>query len=468
MEKVFVANRGEIATSIIRSAKKAGLKTKALWVKGDPSFHRQIADELVITESANVLLNAKAIVEAADGCNYLHPGYGFLGESHLLYYEAKLRGITPFMPDENVILFGLNKLLFWKELERQKLPVLPFFEKVVRSTTELKEAANIVGFPLVLKSNIGCGGKAIAIVENEEQLYEKFLTVQRTSTILFDSGDIVVQKFAKGDVISVAVLSDGNDLFILPPTKSILFRKFQKLATSTEVSSSVARKVEKLTRSILANHRFKGIVEIEFIESEGELYPIELNPRLPSDYHIINAALQDDIVFWAIKAHLGEKVKINTRKEKECVWFKVYAEDVLNNNQPVPDFIEKVVVPHFRNLRWYPSVTYPSKLPISFEALIGVAVAVEDTMEAAKDSAIQILSEIIVTGVPTNKTLIKAALMNKSLEEVISEIEELEIYAAIGSALHDYFSINATKPINVSRTNWKDLNKFKAMFISRI
>jgi len=305
--KVLIANRGEIAVRIIRACREMDIETVAIYALGnESSLHVSLADQAVCIGDANPLdsyLNQERIISAAKitGANAIHPGYGFLSESASFAKNVEQNNIHFIGPTDTTMELMGDKITARQTVDRAGVPIIPGSTAAVESVEAVKEIANDIGYPLVLKAASGGGGKGIRIVKTEENLEKAFKEAKNEGKKYFDDDRVYVETFIPvAKHVEVQVLGDGYDNYIhLGERDCSVQRKNQKLieespcaALSEAMRASMCNDAVKVARA--SNYRSAGT--IEYLVTDDAYYFIEMNARIQVEHTVTEMRSNRDLL----------------------------------------------------------------------------------------------------------------------------------------------------------------------------
>ena len=351
MNKILIANRGEIAVRIIRACKEMNIKTVAVYSEIDKdALHTKLADEAICigpSSPAKSYLNIKNIIEAAciTGADSLHPGFGFLSENSQfakICEESKIKFIGP--TSEVIDLLG-NKSNAKEMMKKEGIPVIPGSNGSVKSSKEAVEVAKEIGYPVILKAAAGGGGKGIRIANNKRELETNYNIVKQEAKISFNDDEIYIEKFIENPRhVEIQILADehGNVIHLGERDCSIQ-RKHQKIleeTPSTAVDEKLRNKMGAVAVKVAKVAGYSSCGTVEFlVDGDKNFYFMEMNTRIQVEHPITEMRTGIDIVKEQIKIAAGEKLKfkqkdVNFRGHTiEC---RINAENPNKNFMPCP------------------------------------------------------------------------------------------------------------------------------------
>ncbi|MDG2252030.1 MAG: acetyl-CoA carboxylase biotin carboxylase subunit [Methylophilaceae bacterium] len=348
IQKILIANRGEIAVRIIRACKEMGIISVAIYSDADRyGLHVKKADEsyYVGSDPLSGYLNAHRIVNIAvtSRCDAIHPGYGFLSENPELAAICKRRGIQFIGPDASVIKRMGDKIQARKAMIDAEVPVIPGSEGNINSLEEAKIFANSIGYPVMLKATNGGGGRGIRRCDNEKEMDSNFDRVISEATKAFGSPEIFIEKcVVTPKHIEVQVLADqhGNVVHLFERDCSIQRRnqKLIEIAPSPQLTEDQRNYIGNLAVKAAKAVNYENAGTVEFLlDSEDNFYFMEMNTRLQVEHTVTETITGIDIVQEQIRIASGIALKYEQDKITHrgyAIEFRINAEDPKNNFLP--------------------------------------------------------------------------------------------------------------------------------------
>lgn len=413
-KRILIANRGEIALRIIRSAKELGLTTVAVYSDIDKeSLHVKKADESIHlgpSLPAESYRNLKRLVEAAvdSKADLVHPGYGFLAENAEFAKAIQRKKITWVGPSPKTIKSMGDKIESRKLVSKIGLQPIPGQLKPARNRRDAMRDAREQGFPVALKAAHGGGGKGLRIVHNPDELLENYDIVRRESEAYFGSDDIYVEKFIKNAKhVETQILSDqhGNHVFLGERDCSTQ-RRNQKLIEESPaywISDEGREELKKQTLKIAEESEYINAGTVEFLADEEEnFYFLEMNTRLQVEHTVTEMRYGIDIVKEQIKIAMGHSLADKEWTPRgHSIEFRINAEDASKNFIPVPGTITEYREPIGTGVRvdgWARSGTHISHF---YDNLIAKLVVWGNDRKEAIEVGQRCLNEYVVLGIPT-------------------------------------------------------------------
>ncbi|MCW5922027.1 MAG: acetyl-CoA carboxylase biotin carboxylase subunit [Saprospiraceae bacterium] len=416
MQKILVANRGEIALRIMRTARRMGIRTVAVYSEADRNApHVRFADEAVLlgpAPSAQSYLRAEKIIEAAKklGVDGIHPGYGFLSENAAFAQMVTDASITFIGPRPSSIEMMGSKLAAKEAAKKFNVPMVPGIEEAITDVEMAKEIGRRVGYPILIKASAGGGGKGMRIVEREQDLKEQMERAISEAVSAFGDGSVFIEKYVTGPRhVEVQVMGDthGNIVYLFERECSIQ-RRHQKVveeAPSAILTPVLRKAMGEAAVRVAQACDYVGAGTVEFlVDAERNFYFLEMNTRLQVEHPVTEMITGLDLVEWQIRVARGEKLPFSQddlRINGHALELRVYAEDPLNNFLPSVGTLVKYRIPTGPDIRVDGGYEEGMEVPIYYDPMLAKLVA----HGATRDEAIQKMKEAIaayeVEGVAT-------------------------------------------------------------------
>ncbi len=416
MQRVLIANRGEIALRVIRACRKAGLETVAVYSEPDAnSPHIWVADTAVCIGPAPPLqsyLNGDAIlhVAKAESCDAIHPGYGFLAENAAFATACEDNGVTFIGPSAASIHTMGDKAEARRAAIRLGVPVVPGSKDSFVDSQAASDAVSDIGFPILLKARSGGGGRGMRVVENAAAFEGQFRQATAEAAAAFGDGGVYLERyFSRVRHIEVQVLGDGTGQAVhLWERDCSTQRRHQKL-----VEEALSPVLDAATREAICaaavsltggiNYRGAGTVEFLYDPAANEFYFIEMNTRIQVEHPVTEMLTGIDLVAEQLCIADGRSLSFDTPPPPSghAIEFRINAEDPARNFQPSPGRIEEWRPPTGRGIR-LDSHVYPGyHVPTFYDSLLGkLIVHGADRPDALAKSKLA-LSRFAVSGVET-------------------------------------------------------------------
>jgi len=307
IEKVLIANRGEIALRILRACREMGVQTVAVHSTADvDAMHVRLADESVCIgppQAQQSYLSIPAILSAAaiSGADAIHPGYGFLSENADFAAMVEEHGFTFIGPTSDHIKLMGDKIAAKQAVMDAGIPVVPGSDGAVRDATEAMEIAKGIGFPVIVKATAGGGGRGMKVAMTEGDLKEAFETARAEAASVFGNGDVYIEKFLNTPRhIEVQILADHHGNVVhLGERDCSLQRRHQKVleeAPSPALNTSQRTEIGEIVAKAIEKIGYRSVGTIEFLYEDGGFYFIEMNTRLQVEHPVTEMICGIDLV----------------------------------------------------------------------------------------------------------------------------------------------------------------------------
>ena len=417
VNKILIANRGEIAVRIIRACKEMNIKTVAVYSEVDKdAMHVKLADEAICIGPANSsksYLNFKNIIEAANitGADAIHPGFGFLSENSQFAKICEESNIKFIGPNYKVIEMMGNKSNAKELMKNAGVPVIPGSDGSVKGLKDAIKIANEIGYPVMLKAAAGGGGKGIRIVNIPEELESNYNIVKQEAKLSFNDDEIYIEKFVKNPRhVEIQILADehGNVIHLGERDCSIQ-RRNQKVieeTPSTAIDDKLRNKMGEAAIKAVKASGYTSCGTIEFlVDSDKNFYFMEMNTRIQVEHPITEERTGIDIVKAQIRISAGEPLKIKQKDVKfngysiEC---RINAENPAKNFRPCPGTITGVILPGGNGVRVDTAIYSGYTIPSNYDSMIAKIITHGDTRNEAISKMKRALEETVIEGVDTN------------------------------------------------------------------
>lgn len=416
MQKILVANRGEIALRVMRSAREMGIRTVAVYSAADrDALHVRYADEAVFIGEApsnqSYLLGEK-IVEAclATGAEAIHPGYGFLSENAAFARQVREAGLTLIGPSPEAMEIMGNKLSAKAAAMQYNIPMVPGTEEAITDIAEAKNRAIEVGFPILIKAAAGGGGKGMRIVDTVADFEEQMHLAVSEATSAFGDGSVFIERYVSSPKhIEIQVLGDthGNIVHLFERDCSVQ-RRHQKVieeAPSAILTPQIREAMGKCAVDVARSVNYTGAGTVEFIlDDQLNFYFLEMNTRLQVEHPVTEAITGIDLVKEQIKIARGEAIRFKQGDLKisgHAIELRVYAEDPANNFLPDIGTLQTYVTPKGPGIRVDDGLEQGMEIPIYYDPMIAKLIAYGKDREEAITRMIRAIDEYVITGITT-------------------------------------------------------------------
>ncbi|WP_297334950.1 acetyl-CoA carboxylase biotin carboxylase subunit [Algoriphagus sp.] len=464
INKLLVANRGEIALRIMRSAREMGMKTVAVYSEADRlSPHVKYADQAICLgpppSNQSYLLGEKIIQVCHDlQVDAIHPGYGFLSENASFARKVKEAGIIFVGPSPEAIEVMGSKLAAKQAVASYDIPMVPGMEKAITDIAFAKAKAAEIGYPILIKASAGGGGKGMRIVESEFEFEEQMQRAVSEAESAFGDGAVFIEKFITSPRhIEIQILGDqqGNIVYLFERECSIQ-RRHQKVieeAPSAVVTPELRRAMGEAAVGVAKACDYYGAGTVEFIVDEQlNFYFLEMNTRLQVEHPVTELITGKDLVKEQLKIAEGQALTFSQEELKihgHAVEVRVYAEDPKNNFLPDIGKLTTYLRPQGPGVRVDDGFEEGMDIPIYYDPMIAKLITHAETRSEAIDRMIRAIDDYQITGIQTTLGFCKFALQHEAftsgkfdtkfveryfepsmLQEKLSESEE-ELIAAL-------------------------------------
>lgn len=416
MKKILVANRGEIAIRVMRTAKKMGIKTVAVFSEVDRNaLHVKYADEAVCigpAPSNQSYLRGDKIIEVAKSLNVdgIHPGYGFLSENADFAELCEANNILFIGPRSKAIKVMGSKLAAKETVKAYDIPMVPGTEEAITDIPEAKKVANEIGFPILIKASAGGGGKGMRIVENAAEFESQMNRAISEATSAFGDGSVFIEKYVSSPRhIEIQVMADmhGNVLHFFERECSVQ-RRHQKVveeAPSAVLTPELREEMGQAAINVARSCDYIGAGTVEFLLDENlKFYFLEMNTRLQVEHPVSEWIAGVDLVELQIKVARGEKLDIKQEDLKingHALELRVYAEDPLNDFLPSVGNLEVYKLPEGENIRVDNGFEQGMDIPIYYDPMLSKLITYGETREEAIELMIKAIDNYHIKGVKT-------------------------------------------------------------------
>lgn len=427
IKRILVANRGEIAIRVLRTAKEMGIETLAIYHQVDKTAnYLNFADVTVEIHGPTpkaAYLDIEQILRICkeNKCDAVHPGYGFLSENAEFAEACQNNEIIFIGPKAHSIRSMGSKTQARKIMFKAGVPIVPGTLEPIKDITNAKNIANEIGYPLLLKAAAGGGGKGMRIVRNEEEFVENFESAQREALNSFKDDSIYIEKLIENAKhIEIQLIADTHKNYVhLGERDCSVQRRHQKLieeCPSTILDNELRQKMGQvaLNAAKAVDYINAGTVEFLFDENRN-FYFLEMNTRLQVEHPVTEMVTGIDLVREQISVAMGNEL---TFKQSDVKWIGHAIECRINAEDPYNDFmpdIGKILFyqePNGNGVRLDSGVSLGNEISMYFDPMIAKLITFASTRESAIQKMIRALDELIIGGLKTNIPFHKSALKN--------------------------------------------------------
>ena len=479
---LLVANRGEIAVRVIRTAKAMGLRTVAVYSEADRNaLHVAMADEAVLlgpSRARESYLNIGRVIEAAgqSGAEAIHPGYGFLSENAEFADACAKAGIV-FVGPTGAMMRAMGSKSGSKELmEQAGVPLVPGYHGAAQDEATLAQAAAKIGFPALVKASAGGGGRGMRIVRTAKELAASIESAKREAKAAFGDDRMLIEKLVENPRhIEVQVIGDSHgNLLSLFERECTLQRRHQKVieeAPSPTLNAAQRDAVCAAARKAAAAVDYVGAGTIEFVSNGKDVFFIEMNTRLQVEHPVTELITGIDLVEWQLRVAAGEKLPVRQDQitlRGHAIEARVYAENPDKNFMPSVGTIRSWNMPEQQGgLRIDAGYRAGDTVSPHYDAMLAKVIAFAPTRDAAIDRLGSALEQSDVHGVVTNIPFLAALVSHpavranvidtgfierelKHLTASPKQPEDLEFAAAVAAILQ----AEAKAAMDVAKSPW--------------
>lgn len=471
MKKILVANRGEIAVRVMKTARKMGIKTVAVFSEADRNApHVQYADEAVCIgepPSGKSYLAGSKIIEVARSlkADAIHPGYGFLSENADFAEEVEKNGLIFIGPKSKAIRIMGSKLAAKETVKAYDIPMVPGIDEAITDVALAKKIAGDIGYPILIKASAGGGGKGMRIVEREKDLESQMKRAISEATSAFGDGSVFIEKYVTSPRhVEIQVMADshGNVLHFFERECSVQ-RRHQKVieeAPSSVLTPELREKMGAAAVNVARSCDYLGAGTVEFLlDAEHNFYFLEMNTRLQVEHPVTELITGVDLVELQIRVARGEALPIRQSDLKingHALELRVYAEDPLNDFLPSVGTLETYSLPAGPGVRVDNGFEQGMEVPIYYDPMLAKLI----TYGKDRNEAIQLMLEAIenyrIRGVQTtlpfgrfvfeheafrsgnfDTHFVKKYYAPELLKEQEKEVAEIAAYIALKQYLED-------------------------------
>jgi acetyl-CoA carboxylase biotin carboxylase subunit len=425
IKKLLIANRGEIALRIMRSAKEMGIKTVAVYSEADTqALHVKYADEAYCigpAPSNQSYLKGETIIKVAkeSGCEAIHPGYGFLSENSNFARMVENNGLILVGPSPMAMDLMGSKLSAKQLAKQHNIPLVPGTEEAITDINEAKTIASSIGYPILIKASAGGGGKGMRIVNHDSEFEEQMQLAASEALASFGDGSVFIERYvASPRHIEIQILGDkhGNYVYLFERECSIQ-RRHQKVveeAPSSVLTPEIREAMGNCAVAISKACNYSGAGTVEFLLDENlNFYFLEMNTRLQVEHPVSEFITGIDLVQEQIKVAAGQKLSFSQKDLRingHSIEIRVYAEDPSNNFLPDIGKLNNYKIPQGNGIRVDDAFEKGMSIPIYYDPMIAKLIVHAPTREAAIKKMTLAINDYKITGIKTTLGFCKWAI----------------------------------------------------------
>jgi acetyl-CoA carboxylase biotin carboxylase subunit len=428
IKKILVANRGEIALRVLKTAKEMGIGVVTVYAEDDKNLpHALYSDEAFSLGSgalSETYLNKVKLIDIAKKCgaDAIHPGYGFLSENAEFCSMVEKAGIVFIGPTADSITLMGDKIGSKKALEKINIPMIPGYHGDDQEVGVLAKKAKEIGFPVLIKASAGGGGKGMRIVHQDSELVDAISGAKSEALKAFSNDKVLIEKYVVNPRhIEVQLMSDthGNHLHFFERECSIQ-RRYQKVVEETpapDLGNDLRLKICETAVNIARGINYRGAGTVEFILApDGNYYFLEMNTRLQVEHPVTEMVTGHDLVKYQIMVAQGDKIPLkqsDITQKGQAIECRIYAEDPDNNFMPSIGKIDRIGTPTLRDVRLDCGFLDGTEVGVNYDPMLAKLVVWGENRDIAISKSIHSLDEVLFLGVKTNRDFLKRILSHK-------------------------------------------------------
>ncbi|HIE4545513.1 TPA: acetyl-CoA carboxylase biotin carboxylase subunit [Providencia rettgeri] len=440
LEKIVIANRGEIALRILRACKELGIKTVAVHSTADSDLkHVLLADETICigpAASAKSYLNIPAIISAAEisGAQAIHPGYGFLAENADFAEQVENSGFVFIGPKAETIRLMGDKVSAINAMKKAGVPCVPGSDGPLGNDTEKNKAiAKRIGYPVIIKASGGGGGRGMRVVRNEKDLESSINLTRAEAKSAFNNDMVYMEKFLENPRhIEIQVMADGQGHAVyLAERDCSMQRRHQKVveeAPAPGITPEIRRNIGERCANACIEIGYRGAGTFEFLFENGEFYFIEMNTRIQVEHPVTEMITGVDLIKEQLRVASGLPLSVKQEDivvHGHAVECRINAEDP-NTFIPSPGKITRFHSPGGFGVRWESHIYAGYTVPPYYDSMIGKLITYGETREIAISRMKNALNELIVDSIKTNIELHQMIMSDENFQKGGTNIHYLE------------------------------------------
>jgi acetyl-CoA carboxylase biotin carboxylase subunit len=440
LDKVLIANRGEIALRILRACKELGIKTVAVHSTADKNLkHVLLADESICIGKASAqesYLNIPRLIAAAEVTNSvaIHPGYGFLAESADFAEAVEKSGFVFIGPKAETINLMGDKVSAINAMKKAGVPCVPGSDGPLTDDMERnKSIAKRIGYPIIVKASGGGGGRGMRVVRSESELVESIATTKAEAGAAFNNDVVYMEKFLENPRhVEIQVLADGQGGAIhLGERDCSMQRRHQKVveeAPAPGVSDQMREKIGERCRKACIEIGYRGAGTFEFLYENGEFYFIEMNTRIQVEHPVSEMITGVDLIKEQLRVAAGQPLSLDQSQIKikgHAIECRINAEDP-ETFLPSPGKISMFHAPGGLGIRWESHIYSGYSVPPFYDSMIGKLITYGETRDEAIARMRHALSELVIEGIKTNVSLQQTIMADENFFAGGTNIHYLE------------------------------------------
>ncbi|ALS99829.1 acetyl-CoA carboxylase biotin carboxylase subunit [Lacimicrobium alkaliphilum] len=440
LDKVLIANRGEIALRVLRACKELGIKTVAVHSTVDRNLkHVLLADESICIggpSATQSYLNIPAIIAAAEVSNAIaiHPGYGFLSENADFAEQVEKSGFVFVGPKAETIRLMGDKVSAINAMKKAGVPCVPGSDgPVADDEAKNKAIAKRIGYPIIVKAAGGGGGRGMRVVRSEGELQQAIAMTKNEAGAAFGNDMVYMEKFLENPRhVEIQVLADGQGNAIhLAERDCSMQRRHQKVveeAPAPGISAEMREKIGDRCRRACIEIGYRGAGTFEFLYENGEFYFIEMNTRIQVEHPVSEMITGVDLIKEQLRIAAGQPLAIEQSQVQvrgHAIECRINAEDP-ERFLPSPGKIEMFHPPGGLGVRWDSHIYAGYTVPANYDSMIGKLITYGESRDVAIARMRHALNELVIEGIKTNIPLQKRIMADENFGNGGTNIHYLE------------------------------------------
>ena len=425
IQKILIANRGEIALRIVRACRELGIRTLAVYSEADvQSLHVQLADEAICIggpKSSDSYMRADRIISAAEiaDVDAIHPGYGFLSENAKFAEQCESCNIKFIGPKSNSIKLMGDKAIARETVKKAGVAIVPGSDGIVESEAEAIKTARSIGYPVIVKAVAGGGGRGMRIAHNDVSFAKEYHIARAEAEKTFANGTVYIEKYIENPRhIEFQILGDSHGKIVhLGERDCSVQRRHQKLieeSPSPFLTSDLRKKMGKAAIRAATAVEYESAGTIEFlVDAKGHFYFIEANTRIQVEHPVTEEVTGIDLIKQQIHIANGDEIDFDqgdVKWEKHAIECRINAEDPARNFAPSPGTIGLYYAPGGHGVRVDSHAYSGYTIPPYYDSMIGKLICSGPTRKVALERTYRALSEYLIRGIKTTIPLHKAIM----------------------------------------------------------
>ncbi|MFA6289334.1 MAG: acetyl-CoA carboxylase biotin carboxylase subunit [Opitutaceae bacterium] len=432
IQKVLIANRGEIALRIVRACRELGIKTLAVYSEADvQSLHVQLADEAICIggpRSSDSYLKADRIIAAAEiaDVDAIHPGYGFLSENAKFAQQCESCNIKFIGPKSKTIQMMGDKSVAKDTVKKVGVPTVPGSDGPVENESEAVKIARKIGYPVIIKAVAGGGGRGMRIAHNDISFAKEYHVARNEAEKAFGNGSVYIEKYIeKPRHIEFQILADSHGKVLhLGERDCSIQRRHQKLieeSPSPFLTPDLRKRMGKFAVKAAEAAEYENAGTIEFlVDAKGNFYFIEMNTRIQVEHPVTEECTGIDLIKQQLLVANGEKLAFDQSDitfEKHAIECRINAEDPARNFVPSPGTIGLYYAPGGHGVRVDSHAYSGYTIPPYYDSMIGKLICFGHDRQTAIQRTYRALNEYLIRGIKTTIPLHKAIMSDPTFIE---------------------------------------------------